>query len=55
MPVNTCRIRRISLAWIAMSDAWPEAPPEGSIKDILVVSQKGLGRKLAVNHDTSVG
>lgn len=31
-PVSTSRTRRISRAWIAMSLAWPDAPPEGSAR-----------------------
>lgn len=47
-------MRRISLAWMAISDAWPDAPPEGSARNIQH-SASDPDKLRTVDHDARVG
>jgi hypothetical protein len=54
MAVSASRILRISFAWIAISDAWPDAPPDGSAPLFRVYKVKCRGSH-TVDHDARVG
>jgi hypothetical protein len=59
MSVRDSRIRRISLAWRAISEAWPDAPPEGSklvslvpVKNVQM--DQALGFELGLERSSSI-
>jgi len=47
-------MRRISLACIAISDAWPDAPPDGSKRIKLISDNHKIDRQRTVDHDTCI-
>lgn len=47
-------MRRISLACIAMSDAWPDAPPDGSTRIKLISDNHKMDMLRTMNHDTCI-